>query len=83
LLVGHQRQRQAALWVRLTDDDLYRINGSSSLQPDMEPLPDVVRELSLTAEQLRTEVQTGRLLPYRLRIKNRWRWYILRRCPDA
>jgi DNA invertase Pin-like site-specific DNA recombinase len=83
LLVGHQRRRQTALWVRLTDDDRHRLDGSSSLQPDMEPLPDVVRALSLTTEQLRAEIQAGRLLPYRLWIKNRWRWYVVRRSTHA
>ncbi len=83
LLVGHQHGRQKALWVRLTDDDLRRLDGSISPQPEMEAIPDVMRTLNLTPEQLRTEIQAGRFLPYRLWVNNRWRWYLSRRRTDA
>jgi len=43
----------------------------------------VLGALNLTPEQLRTEIQTGHWLPYRLRVNNRWRWYLLRRPTDA
>jgi DNA invertase Pin-like site-specific DNA recombinase len=77
-LVGHQRQPGTALWVRLTDDELQRLDGSSCWQPQMEPLTDVVRTLDLNVEQLRTEIEVGRLLPYRLWIKNQWYWFVIR-----
>ncbi len=83
LLVGHQRRRQTALWVRLTDDDRHRLDGSSPRQPQMEALPDLIRAVNLTAAQLRTEIQAGRLVPYRLRVNNHWRWYLIRRRTDA
>jgi DNA invertase Pin-like site-specific DNA recombinase len=83
LLVGHHRRPQTAVWVRLTDEEVPRLNGSSRLQPEMEPLSEVLGALNLTPEQLRTEIQAGYWLPYRLRVNNRWRWYLLRRSPHA
>jgi DNA invertase Pin-like site-specific DNA recombinase len=83
LLVGHQRRRQAALWVRLNDDDRQRLDGSSILEPEMDPLPEVMQTLNLTTAQLRAEIETGHWLPYRLRVNNRWRWYMLRRDNDG
>lgn len=76
LIVGQQRRPRTALWVRLTNADCRRWDGSAHRQPDMIPLPDVFQELGLTAEQMSMEVQAGRLLTYRLRVKNRWRWYV-------
>lgn len=83
LLVGHHRRPQTAVWVRLTDDDIPRLDGSSQLQPHMEPLPEVLAALHLTPDQLRAEIQAGHWLPYRLWVNNRWRWYLLRRPTDA
>ncbi len=83
LLVGHHRRQQTALWVRLTDEEVSRLDGSSQLQPQMEPLPEVLAALHLTPEQLRAEIQAGHWLPYRLRVNNRWRWYLLSRSTDA
>jgi DNA invertase Pin-like site-specific DNA recombinase len=83
LLVGHQRRRRTALWVRLTDADCCRIDGSTPLRPEMESLPKIRRQLNLGPAQLRTEIQAGRLTPYRLRINDRWHWYVVRREPDA
>jgi DNA invertase Pin-like site-specific DNA recombinase len=76
LLVGHQRKPQARLWVRLTDDDLLRLNGSASLGPDMVPVGEAPGVLGITKEQMHEEIRAGQLLTYRLLVKNRWRWYI-------
>jgi hypothetical protein len=40
------------------------------------PLAQATAVLQLSPEQLRREIQTGRLLAYRLLIKNRWRWFV-------
>lgn len=76
LLVGHQRGRQAALWVRLTDDDVLRLNGSASLEPDMVPVGEAPRTLGIAREKMHEEIRSGRLLTYRLSVNNRWRWYV-------
>ena len=76
LLIGHQRKPQTPIWVRLTGDDCQRLNGSFQLQDDMIAFPEAATELDLTPEQLREEIQSGRLLTYRLHVNNRWRWYV-------
>lgn len=76
LIVGQQRRPRTALWIRLTDADRQRWDGSTQLQEDMIPLPEVPQALGLTSEQMKIEVQVGRLLTYRLRVKKRWRWYV-------
>jgi hypothetical protein len=71
LIVGQQRRPRTALWVRLSDADRQRWDGSAQLQEDMIPLPEVPRALGFTSEQMRIEIQAGRLLTYRLRVENR------------
>lgn len=76
LLVGHQREVKAPLWIRLTDEDALRLDGSASLRPDLVPLAAAPHALGMTVEQMREETRAGRLLTFRLRIQNRWRWYV-------
>ncbi len=76
LLVGHQRQPGGAVWVRLTDEDLQRLDGSTPLRPDLVPMSEVARMLDIAAKQVSAEIRAKRLIPYRLFIKNRWRWYV-------
>jgi hypothetical protein len=76
LLVGHQRKPQTPLWVRLTDEDRLRLDGSATLEPDMVHLSDAPEVLKITEEQMHREIRAGHLLTYRLMVKNRWRWYV-------
>jgi DNA invertase Pin-like site-specific DNA recombinase len=76
LLAGHQHRAYAPLWVRLTDRDVERYNGSTILAPDMVPFPKASEALGMTPEQLRDAVHSGQALTYRIWIKNRWRWYV-------
>jgi hypothetical protein len=76
LLVGHQRQPGTPLWIRLTDQDERRLNGSAVLQPDMMPLNQAPTALGMTSEQLRDAIRAGQLLTYRLRVNNCWRWFV-------
>jgi hypothetical protein len=66
------------VWVRLTLQDRQRLDGSACLTPDMIPLAQGMAVLHLSPEQLREEIRAGRLLAYRLLIKNRWRWFVQR-----
>jgi DNA invertase Pin-like site-specific DNA recombinase len=75
-LVGHQPRPGTPLWVRLTPQDRQRLDGSACLTPDMTPLAQATALLQLSSEQLREEIRAGRLLAYRLLIKNRWRWFV-------
>ena len=76
LIVGHQRKRQTPIWVRLTEDDVKRLNGSTPLRPDLVEIGEAARILGMTTEQVWEQVRAQQLIPYRLFIKNRWRWHV-------
>jgi DNA invertase Pin-like site-specific DNA recombinase len=76
LLVGRQRQPRAPLWVRLTDEDVARLDGSAALMADMVPLGEAPAALAMTEAQVRQAIRDGNLLAYRLLIRHRWRWYV-------
>jgi DNA invertase Pin-like site-specific DNA recombinase len=75
-LLGHQPRPGTPVWVRLSPQDRQRLDGSAALTPDMIPLAQAPTVLHLSPQQLRHQIQTGRLLAYRLLIKNRWRWFV-------
>lgn len=75
-LIGHQRQVGSPVWIRVTEDDRRRWTGEEALELDMVPVGEAPAALGMSQEQLVAEVRAGRVLTYRLRIKNRWRWYV-------
>ena len=82
LISGRQRKPEAWLWIRLTPQDLYRLNGSAEWQPDMIPLTDAPQILGLTSDELCDTIRSGRLCAFRLRTNNYWRWYLLPTDPN-
>jgi DNA invertase Pin-like site-specific DNA recombinase len=76
LIEGHQRKRQTPIWVRLTEDDVKRLNGSTPLRPGLVEIGEAARVLGTTTEQVWEQVRARQLVPYRLMIKNRWRWCV-------
>jgi hypothetical protein len=76
LIEGHQREKKKALWVRLTEDDVKRLNGSTPLRPGLVEICEAARILGITTEQVWEQVRAQQLVPYRLVIKNRWRWCV-------
>jgi DNA invertase Pin-like site-specific DNA recombinase len=74
---GHQRQPGAALWVRLDESNLPRLDGSSPLLPEMLPLETAPQTLGLNPEQFRATLQTEKLLPYRIRLGKQFKWFVL------
>ena len=77
LIAGHQRIPGGWLWVRLTPEDLSRLDGSAAWQPEMIPWVDAPTILGMTDGQLRDTIRSGRLTAYRLRYQGAWRWYVL------
>lgn len=75
-IVGHQRKPLAALWVRLSDEDLQRWNGSMPMQADLIPITQAPAILGCSSFQLNKDIRAGHLLTYRLRVNNRWRWFV-------
>jgi hypothetical protein len=75
-LVGHQRKPHTAIWVRLTEDDIKRLDGSASLRSDLTEIGEAAKLLGMTTEQVREQIRAEQLVHYRLFVKNRWRWYV-------
>jgi hypothetical protein len=82
LLTGHQRKPGAWLWIRLTPQDLHRLDGSAQWQPEMIPLIDAPQILGLTPQELCDTIRSGRLCAYRLRTDSSWHWYLLPTYPN-
>lgn len=76
LLAGYQSRPQSPVWVNLTEQDIPRLKGLASLSSDMVPVQEAPEVLGMTPEQMRDKIRAGRLLTYRLFIKNHWRWYV-------
>jgi DNA invertase Pin-like site-specific DNA recombinase len=76
LIEGHQRKSNTPVWVRLAEDDVPRLDGSAQLEQDMVPVREAPEKLGLTDEQMQAEVRAGRLVTYRLKIGDRWQWYV-------
>ena len=76
VLVGHQREPQTPVWVRLMEEDIRRLDGSTLPRPELVPIDEAARRLALTVAQVWEQIRAGRLVPYRLRVKNRWLWHI-------
>lgn len=77
LLAGKQRQPGGWLWIRLTPQDLQRIDGSAAWQPEMIPLTDAARILQVSDQHLYDMIRDERLAAYRLRHGSAWQWFLL------
>lgn len=77
LISGHQRIPGGWLWVRLTPEDLSRLDGSAIWQPEMIPLANAPQILEMTDNQLRDTIRSGHLIAYRLHQADAWRWFLL------
>ena len=83
LIPGHQRCPGSAIWVRLDDAILPRLDGSAVLLPDMLPLDTAQQNLGLNPDQFRANLQTQKLLPFRIRHGEQFRWFVLPYNPTA
>jgi DNA invertase Pin-like site-specific DNA recombinase len=77
LIAGQQRCSRAALWVRLNDQDLQRINGTAMLCDEMIPLRSAAQLLNLNPKQIHAMMLAGNLIPYRIRRGSRAQWFLL------
>jgi len=76
LLAGYQAKPLSPVWVRLTEQDIPRLDGSAALSPNMVPVLEAPEALDMSPEQMHDEIRAGRLLAWRLFIKNHWKWYV-------
>ena len=76
ILDGHQRKPGSSVWVRLSEEDQCRLDGSTSPRPDLITVRQAAQRLGIRTEQVWEMIRDGRLIPYRLRTKNHWRWHV-------
>ncbi|MBI2762019.1 MAG: recombinase family protein [Chloroflexi bacterium] len=92
-VVNHWRQRGyvqveqhgpgSPLWVRLTDDDIARLDGSRAAQGDGRwRLREAQHALGLSREAITERLQRGELVAYRAHVGEHWEWR-LTPAPDA
>ncbi len=76
-ITGHQRKPGGWLWIRLTDADLHRLDGSALWQPAMIPFLDAPQILGVSTTQLRAMLEAGTLTAFRIKNQGTWRWFLL------
>ena len=65
------------LWVRLTDDDVARLDGTRAAQGyGRWHVPQARRVLGLTDDELWQQVRVGKLVAYRVTTRRRWKWRV-------
>ena len=79
---GQQHRPGATLWVRLDENDLRRVDGSTSLLPEMLPLETAPQALGLDSVEFRAMLKTEKLLPYRIRLGKQFKWFVLPNNPS-
>ena len=76
ILVGRQRKPGSAVWVRLSEHDQRRLDGSTVARPDLLTVRQAAKQLGITPEEVWARIRAGQLIPYRLRAKKHWRWHV-------
>jgi hypothetical protein len=76
-LYAEQRGPGAPLWVRLTPEDLARLDGSLAAQGHGRwRLPEARRVLGVTQGQLWELARRGEVIAYRARVAAHWEWRV-------
>src|SRR6185437_2416715 len=76
-LHGEQRQADAPVWVRLTADDVARLDGTLAAQGRGQwRLRQAQAILGLTEEELWEKARREELIAYRVRVADHWEWRI-------
>ncbi len=82
LISGLQRKPGGWLWIRLTDEDRHRLDGSAQWLPEMIPFVEAPQILGVTPARLRAMMDAGELTAFRLHQQDAWRWFLLPTNPN-
>ena len=80
--VGHgvldhdQHRSSSKVWVRLSEDDLARLNGSSALGPDLPRLEQVMRSEEISRDAVWNRVRHGEYQAFRVAHGQCWAWHL-------
>jgi DNA invertase Pin-like site-specific DNA recombinase len=83
-LYAEQRGPGAPLWVRLTPEDLARLDGTLAAQGHGRwRLQEARRALGVSPEQLWGVARRGEVIAYRARVADHWEWRVSPAAADA
>jgi len=71
-----QRVAASKVWVRLTEEDLARLTGTSSEATSLSSFKSIMTQTGLSQERLWEQVALGRYIPYRVRRGQSWQWHL-------
>lgn len=77
VLLGKQDDGQAPLWIRWTEDVIYRLNGGATPDPRMVSVRSLCRTRGKRPDQVLSWAQDSGHIIYRLRRGSAMRFYIL------
>jgi DNA invertase Pin-like site-specific DNA recombinase len=78
VLMYDQHRLASRVWVRLDEDDLTRLNGSSPLAPHLPSFAEVMRTEHLCQDVLWDRVRRGEYRAFRLQRGQCWQWRLQR-----
>jgi hypothetical protein len=73
VLISDQRTFGSYRWVRVTESDVERLNGSAD-RSDLPTVADLMSQQHLSREQVWDLVRSGQYLAYRSRFGKNWAW---------
>lgn len=78
-VLGHEQRRAASkVWVRLGEDDLARLDGSSAVGPILPRLEQVMRSEGLSRDEIWDRVRHGAYRAFRVAHGSCWAWHLQR-----
>ena len=78
VFVHDQRRSASRVWVRLDEDDIARLDGSSPLAPRLPGLGEVMRAERLSRDEMWERVRRGEYRAFRVRRGRCWEWRLQR-----
>ena len=73
VLISDQRTFGSYLWVRVTESDIERLNGSLNCH-ELPTVANLMSQLHLSREQVWDLVRSGKYVAYRARLGKNWQW---------
>jgi hypothetical protein len=78
-VLGHEQRRSASkVWVRLGEDDLARLDGSSVVGPMLPRLEQVMCREGLSRDEVWDQVRQGAYRAFRVAHGSCWAWHLQR-----
>ena len=81
VLSHDQRMPASKVWVRLNEEDVARLTGTTADAVSLPTFGSVKAQAGLTQHEIWQQVLAGRYLPYRVRRGQTWQWHLKKACP--